>query len=50
MGPPLELRWKTEDLLGLATAAGFAQVRAVPLTHLTLFLFDKKSDGAGDRG
>jgi ubiquinone/menaquinone biosynthesis C-methylase UbiE len=49
IGPPLGHRLKTDDLLRLAAAAGFVQVRAVPLTHLTLFLFDKKSGGAGDR-
>jgi SAM-dependent methyltransferase len=48
IGPPLEHRLKTGELLGLATAAGFGQVRAVPLTQLTLFLFDKNSGRAGD--
>jgi SAM-dependent methyltransferase len=40
-GPRLEDRLKADDVLGLATAAGFARVRTVPLIHLTLFLFDK---------
>lgn len=40
-GPPLEDRLKTDDVLGLASGAGFARVRTVPLTHLTLFLLDK---------
>lgn len=38
MGPPLEDRLKTDDVLGLAAAAGFGRVQAVPLTHLILFL------------
>lgn len=41
MGPPLEDRLKTDDVLGLAAAAGFERVRVVPLAHLTLFLLDK---------
>jgi ubiquinone/menaquinone biosynthesis C-methylase UbiE len=40
-GPPLEDRLKTQDVIDLAAAAGFARVRAVPLTHLILFLLDK---------
>jgi SAM-dependent methyltransferase len=40
-GPPLEDRLKTEDVIGLAAAAGFAGFRTVPLTHLVLYLFDK---------
>lgn len=50
MGPPLEHRLKPDVVLGLATAAGFSRVRTVPLTHLSLFLFDKRGgDGAADR-
>jgi SAM-dependent methyltransferase len=50
MGPPLEHRLKSDVVLGLATAAGFARVRTLPLTHLRLFLFDKQDGGgAADR-
>ena len=41
VGPPLKDRLKTDDVLGLAAAAGFARVQAVPLTHLILFLLDE---------
>jgi len=47
IGPPLAHRLKTDDVLGLVTDAGFARVRAVPLTHLILFLFDKTGGAAG---
>jgi SAM-dependent methyltransferase len=40
-GPPLEDRLKANDVLGMAAAAGFTRIRAVPLTHLLLYLFDR---------
>jgi ubiquinone/menaquinone biosynthesis C-methylase UbiE len=39
-GPPLKDRLRTDDVVGLAQAAGFALIEVVSLTHLVLYLLD----------
>lgn len=41
MGPPLKHRLKADDILGMASSAGFQGVESPPLSHMALFLLEK---------
>jgi ubiquinone/menaquinone biosynthesis C-methylase UbiE len=41
IGPPLNHRLKTEDVLHNAADAGFSRTQVIPLEYLELFLLDK---------